>query len=157
MGKQEQEEEMRRAQEAEAERQRRREEEQRRKEEAERQRRLRLEEEERMKRRKLPRPCTTCKGTGRCKNCDGNGHCSTLFLAPRVANALSPLTSTVRTPLDVKRQCGNLPRGCGVCGGDGDGATWGAFNPGTGKCGTCKGAGKLQAPPGGWPTDLPNT
>eukprot|EP00927_Polykrikos_kofoidii_P078977 TRINITY_DN75777_c0_g1_i1.p1 TRINITY_DN75777_c0_g1~~TRINITY_DN75777_c0_g1_i1.p1 ORF type:complete len:397 (-),score=75.26 TRINITY_DN75777_c0_g1_i1:93-1283(-) len=141
--RQEAEEEERRAEEAEAERRRRREEEERRQMEADLQKRKKAEEEERQRRRRLPRPCHTCEGSGQCKGCGGRGAADTLYFATRVQNGGSCASNS---------QCGRLPRGCELCGGWGDSADWGEFNSGNGKCTTCQGVGKIQAPPRGWPT-----
>mmetsp|Transcript_18331 Transcript_18331/g.50285 ORF Transcript_18331/g.50285 Transcript_18331/m.50285 type:complete len:407 (-) Transcript_18331:188-1408(-) len=142
--KQEAEEEERRAAEAEAERRRRREEDERRRQAEEQRRREKLEEEERERRRRLPRTCKTCEGTGRCCGCSGRGHTDTLYLAPHIEDG----TSGLRT---ANAACGRLPRGCEMCGGFGDGANWGEYVQGSGRCSPCDGSGKIKAPKGGWP------
>jgi len=163
--KAEQEEDERRAAEAEAERRRKREEEERRVHEAEMRRREKLAEQERDRQRKLPRTCTACDGSGHCNGCTGRGFTQTLYLSTSVrassavtgahlAGGLSSgaaLVTNIATNSAGPSGCGRLPRGCETCGGWGDGADWGEFISGSGRCITCQGLGKIQAPKGGWP------
>lgn len=124
-----------RVQEAERERRRRQESEARlraEREEAERRRRL---EEERLWLLSQPRACPSCTGTGRCAACAGQGCTSTLYFAERV-----------KTEAGVV--CGRLPLGCPFCGGKGDGADWGEFKSGSGRCAECHGEGRVPAPQG---------
>lgn len=104
----------------------------------------RLEEEERQRRLSQPRTCITCQGSGKCGHCEGMGSTTTVYLSASV---------TDRSHVGRMRQRGSLPKGCHVCGGDGDGSTWGEFVPGTGKCNDCLGAGTIPAPKDGWPDE----
>eukprot|EP00933_Yihiella_yeosuensis_P064076 TRINITY_DN67414_c0_g1_i1.p1 TRINITY_DN67414_c0_g1~~TRINITY_DN67414_c0_g1_i1.p1 ORF type:complete len:377 (-),score=50.45 TRINITY_DN67414_c0_g1_i1:221-1285(-) len=138
--RQEEEELRRRVEEAEVERRRR----------AEEQARLQALKDEEMRRRqieeeqarilRLPRKCPDCRGSGRCPFCRGDGCRDALYLTSYLGNDRIPPIAQ-----------GRMPRGCKDCDGCGDSSS-GDLVPGTGKCNRCKGAGKVAAPLGGWPT-----
>lgn len=118
-----------------------------RREEMERER-LRKLEEERQWRLRQPRTCPACNGSGRCPSCLGEGFLYVVYLAPKVQSG-----EEMRETGTSASQYGKRPRGCEACDGAGDGASWGAFEKGTGRCATCSGRGKVKAPEGGWLTD----
>jgi len=104
--------------------------------EAEAEARRKKEAEERERRRQQPRPCEKCSGTGKCTECSGDGFVPTFYLSCEVQDKASAR--------------GRLPRGCPRCGGSGDGAFWGPFVNGSGKCAVCNGHGMVRPPPKGW-------
>lgn len=128
-----------RVEEAERERWRRQQEEDRLRTEREEMEKRRLEEEERKELLRRPQVCSACGGSGTCRGCSGEGYVLTVYLA----ETLKPRNGAA---------CGRLPRGCSNCGGGGDGAAWGDFVSGSGRCTKCSGVGRIPAPPGGWPS-----
>eukprot|EP00746_Dinoflagellata_sp_MGD_P156689 gnl/MRDRNA2_/MRDRNA2_85935_c0_seq2.p1 gnl/MRDRNA2_/MRDRNA2_85935_c0~~gnl/MRDRNA2_/MRDRNA2_85935_c0_seq2.p1 ORF type:complete len:407 (+),score=114.09 gnl/MRDRNA2_/MRDRNA2_85935_c0_seq2:114-1334(+) len=92
---------------------------------------------------KQPRPCNTCKGSGKCIQCDGRGFFEAVYL--------SSVTETGRKHDQFH---GRTRRGCPTCGGCKTNEDAGTVltpllqckNPiaGTGLCTTCAGSGKTK-------------
>lgn len=99
-------------------------------EEDERRAKRQLQEEER--KRRMPKTCETCDGSGKCQDCGGKGHVFSLFLVHRTG------VSDVRTPMDH----GRVHQGCDKCGGFSHNML-GDLKKGTGECPPCQGLGKI--------------
>lgn len=91
--------------------------------------RQRREAAERERLRRMPKPCETCAGSGKCQECSGEGFTLTTFLG-----------TSVGTAPDL--EFGRKPLGCHECGGYHHGV-FGDTKIGLGYCLACDGHGKI--------------
>lgn len=114
------------------------------KKEAEDKARRERQEAEEERRRRLPRTCDVCGGSGRCQECHGKGHIFHLLLIGQVGQENG--SSYPRTAMEH----GRVHQGCENCGGYSHNML-GELKKGTGDCPCCNGTGKI------WPVIEPPT
>lgn len=88
------------------------------------------EEAEEEKRRRMPRTCETCDGTGKCQECMGKGYIFSVFLVSSKSDGNQEL------------EHGRVYQGCGNCGGYSHNLM-GELKKGSGQCPACNGLGKI--------------
>jgi len=129
-----QEEEERRWQEEREQKRRDQQERERQKREQEEKIRIQKEQEEEDRRRRMPKCCEACDGSGKCQECMGKGYIFSVFLvSTKMEQQLHGATSMDH---------GRVIQGCEKCGGYSHNML-GELKKGTGQCALCQGHGKI--------------